>query len=202
MLYARVLCGPTFMLHFISAAFCFTSRCIAWQKGDCFNFMFFWNLVIMFCLGKSCPFGFQLVFLAHLSQRLTRWAYSIPMVRRPSSSVVVVRRRPHFQTWISLKPVGQSWSNFMCSITGVGERLHKVMGQIGSKLWFPWQQKAPLTYNGENDVSTFSRLLLIRSFSYLQVTRTCIKSRTSSNFSQIGLLTTELAALEHLKNFP
>ena len=31
-----------------------------------------------------------------------------------------------FWTWISLKPVGQSWSNFMCSITGVGERLHKV----------------------------------------------------------------------------
>ena len=60
----------------------------------------------------------------------------------------------------------------------------------------------PLTYNEENGVSTFSRLLLIRSFVYLQVTRTCIKSRTSSNFSQIGPLTTELAALELLKKFP
>ena len=67
-------------------------------------------------------------FLAHLSQRLTRWAYSIPMVRLLS---VVVVCHPHFQTWISLRPVGQSWSNFMCSITGVGERLHKVLGQIG-----------------------------------------------------------------------
>ena len=38
------------------------------------------------------------------------------MVHRPS----VVVRRPHFQTWIPLKPFGQSWSNFMCSITGVG----------------------------------------------------------------------------------
>ena len=37
--------------------------------------------------------------LAHLSRRLTRWAYSIPMVRRPSSTL---------STWISLKPVGQS----------------------------------------------------------------------------------------------
>ena len=99
-------------------------------------------------------------FLAHLSRRLTRWAYSIAMVRRPSvvvrrrpSSSVGVRRRPsssvvvrrpHFQTWISLEPAGQSWSNFMCSITGVGERLHNVLGQIGSKLWFPWQQKAPI----------------------------------------------------------
>ena len=36
----------------------------------------------------------------------------------------------HFWTWISLKPVGQSWSNFMCSIIVVGERLHKVLGQI------------------------------------------------------------------------
>ena len=63
-------------------------------------------------------------------------------------------------------------------------------------------RKPPLTYNEENGVSTFSRLLLIRSFLYLQVTRTCIKSRTSSNFGQIGPLTKELAALERLKNFP
>ena len=126
-----------------------------------------------------------LLFLAHLSQRLTRWAYSIRMVRR----------RPHFQTWISLKPVGQSWSTFMCSITGLGEGLHKVLRQIGSKLWFPWQQKAPIDLHGENEVATFSRLFLIWYFLYLQVTRTCIKSRTSLNFSQIWPLTTELAAL-------
>ena len=63
-------------------------------------------------------------------------------------------------------------------------------------------RKPPLTYNGENGVSTFSRLLLIQSFLCLQVTRTCIKSRTSLNFGQIGPLTTELAALECLKNFP
>ena len=108
----------------------------------------------------------------------------------------------HFWTWISLKPVGQFWSNLLCSITGGGERLHNVLRQIWSKLWCPWQQKAPLTYNGENGVSTFSRLFLIRSFLYLQVMRTCIKFRTSSNFGQIGPLTTKLAALERLKNFP
>ena len=50
----------------------------------------------------------------------------------------------HFRTWISLRPVGQSWSNFMCSITGDGERLLDVLRQIGSKLWCPWQQKAPI----------------------------------------------------------
>ena len=63
-------------------------------------------------------------------------------------------------------------------------------------------RKPPLTYNGENGVSTFSRLLLIRSSLYLQVTRICIKSRTSSNFGQIGPLTIELAALERLKHLP
>ena len=129
--------------------------------------------------------------LAHLSRRLTRWAYSIPIVRRP-----------HFQTWISLKLDGQSWSNFICSFTEVGERLHTVLGRLDQNSGFHGNRKPPLTYNGENDVSTFSWLFFIQSFLYLQVTRTCIKSRTSSNFGQIGLLTTELAALEHLKNLP
>ena len=50
----------------------------------------------------------------------------------------------HFRTWIYLRPADQSWSNFMCCITGGGERLHKVLRQIGSKLWCPWQQKAPI----------------------------------------------------------
>ena len=67
---------------------------------------------------------------------------------------------------------------------------------MGSKLWCPWQQN----YNGENGVSTFSRLPLIRSFLYLKVKRICIKPWTSSNFGQIRPLTSELAALEYLKN--
>ena len=41
-----------------------------------------------------------------------------------------VTKISHFWTWISLKRGGQSWSNFMCSIIGVGERLHKVLGLI------------------------------------------------------------------------
>ena len=44
--------------------------------------------------------------------------------------------------------------------------------------------------------------LMIRSFSYLQVSRTSIISWTSSNFSQIRSRTAELAAFEHLKKFP
>ena len=72
-------------------------------------------------------------------------------------------------------------------------------GRLDQNSGFHGNRKLPLIYNGENDVSTFSRLFLIRSFLYLQVTRTCIKARTSSNFGQTGPLTTELAALESLK---
>ena len=85
---------------------------------------------------------------------------------------------------------------------GVGKGCIMFWGRLDQNSGAHGKRKPPLTYNGENGVSTFSRLLLIRSFLYLQVTRTCIKSRTSSNFGQVGPLTTELAALERLKNFP
>ena len=79
---------------------------------------------------------------------------------------------------------------------GWGKSCIRVWGRLDQNSEFHCNRKPPLTYNGENDVSIFSRLFLIRSFLYLQVTRTCIKSRTSSNFGQIEPLTTELAVLE------
>ena len=51
-------------------------------------------------------------------------------------------------------------------------------------------------------MSTLAPSFLIRSSSYLQVTRTSITSRTSSKFSQIGPRTAELAALERMKKIP
>ena len=104
--------------------------------------------------------------------------------------------------YISLRPVGQYWSNSMSSINGGGERCIMFWGRLDQNSGFRGSRKPKLTYNGENGVSTFSWLLLIRCYLYLQVTRTCIKSRTSSNLRQIGPLTTELAAFELLKNFP
>ena len=62
------------------------------------------------------------------------------------------------------------------------------------------RKKFSWTYNGKNEVITFSRLFLIGSFSYLQVVRTYIKAYMSLNFGQIPPLTTELAALEGLNN--
>ena len=85
---------------------------------------------------------------------------------------------------------------------GLGKGCIMFWGRLDQNSCVHGNRKPPLTYNGENGVSTFSRLLLIRSSLYLQVTRTCIKSRTSSNFGQIGPLTMELAALECLKNLP
>ena len=128
----------------------------------------------------------------------------------------------HFRTWISLRQVGQSWSNFMSeselllvtrsndnhspgvcvTSLGVGKGCIMFWGRLDQNSGAHGNRKPPLTYNGENGVSTFSRLLLIRSFLYLQVMRTCIKSQMNSNFGQVGPLTTELAALERLKNFP
>ena len=85
---------------------------------------------------------------------------------------------------------------------GVGKGCIMFWGRLDQTSGVHGNRKPPLTYNRENGVSTFSRLLMIRSFIYFQVTRTCIKSQTSSNFGQIEPLTTELAALELLKNFP
>ena len=79
---------------------------------------------------------------------------------------------------------------------GWGKGCLRFWGRLDRNSGFHGNRKPPLTYNGENDVSAFSRLFLILSFLYLQVTRTSIKSRMSSNFGQIGQLTTELAALE------
>ena len=62
------------------------------------------------------------------------------------------------------------------------------------------RKKIPYTYNGKNEVFTFSQLFLIESFSYLQVMRTYVKAYMSLNFGQVPPLTTELAALERLKN--
>ena len=53
-----------------------------------------------------------------------------------------------------------------------------------------------------NVVNTLAPSFLIESSSFLQVTRTTIKSGLSSKLSLTGPCTAELAALERLKNSP
>ena len=65
-----------------------------------------WDLTLTHWTQVSdrCPMGYL---LAHLSRRLTRWAYSIPMVRRPS---VVVRLRPSSSSTLSNLNISEaSW---------------------------------------------------------------------------------------------
>ena len=51
-------------------------------------------------------------------------------------------------------------------------------------------------------VNTLVPLILIVSSSYLQVTRTTIKSQMSSKFDQVGLRAAKVAALERLERNP
>ena len=95
--------------------------------------------------------------------------------------------------WSQLANLGQ----ILCVASlGWGKGCIRFWGRLDQNSGIHSNRKPPLTYNGENDVSSFSRLFLIRSFLYLLVTRTCIKSWMSSNFGQIGPLTRELAALK------
>ena len=126
-----------------------------------------------------------------------RWAYSIPTVCRPS--VVVLHTFKLEYLWSQLASLDQ----ILCVASlGLGKGCIMFWGRLDQNFGIHGNRKPVLTYNEENGVSTFSQLLLIQSFLYLQVTKTCIKSRKSVNFGQVGPLTTELTALEHLKNFP
>ena len=85
---------------------------------------------------------------------------------------------------------------------GWGKSCIRFWGWLDQNSGFHGNRKPPLLIMGNMMSPPFLGCFYPILFLYLQVTRTCIKSRTSSNFGQIGPLTTELAALERLKNFP
>ena len=60
-------------------------------------------------------------------------------------------------------------------------------------------KKSPLTYN-RKDVNAPAPSFLMGSSSFLQATRTAIRSRMSSKFREFRPWTAELPALECLKN--
>ena len=61
-------------------------------------------------------------------------------------------------------------------------------------------KKSPLTYNGKDVVNAPAPSLQMGSSSFVQATRTAIRSRMSSKFSEFRPWTSELPALECLKN--
>ena len=64
--------------------------------------------------------------------------------------------------------------------TSITSRTSLKFGQIGPRTAelaaLERLEKCSQTYNGENDVITFSPLFLMGFFSYLQVMRTCIRA--------------------------
>ena len=82
----------------------------------------------------------------------------------------------------------------------MGLKFGKIRRRTSELAAFEYLEKSPLTYNGRNVVITIEPSFLNGSSSFLQVTRTIIKAWTSLNFGNIPSPTTELAALEHLKN--
>ena len=68
-------------------------------------------------------------------------------------------------------------------------------GKSDQNCGYHGNRKLPLTYNRENAVSAFSQLPLFGSLSNLQVTRTDIKSRMSSNLDRVRLFTRSYSPL-------
>ena len=88
--------------------------------------------------------------------------------------------------------------------TTIKSRMRSEFGQVR-----PWTlelaalerlEKSQQTYNGRNLVTTLVPSFSNGSSSFLQITRSTIKTGMGLNFSMIPSLTSELAALECLKN--
>ena len=118
--------------------------------------------------GVSCPWASKKIPIDF------QWENAVSMLARSvlidsSSKLLVIRTGIKAQTslisgrirLLTLELLALEWRKFytfeleylwgqlasldqICSITGDGERLHNVLRQIGSKLWCPWQQKAPI----------------------------------------------------------
>ena len=65
---------------------------------------------------------------------------------------------------------------------------------------FEIRQDSTMTYNGKDVVNAPAPSFLMGSSSFLHATRTAIRSRSSSKFSEFRPWTAELPALECLKN--
>ena len=74
-------------------------------------------------------------------------------------------------THLNLNISEASWPILILCVAslGWGKGCLRFWGRLDQNFGFHGNRKPPLTYNGENDVSTFSRLFLIQSFLYLQV---------------------------------
>ena len=121
---------------------------------------------------------------------------SIPMVRRPSVVIHNFKHEYLCNQWADHNQILSEAS------LGWGKGCIRFWARSDQNSAFHGNRKLSLGNNGENGVSTFSRLFFFRSFSYLQAMMTCTRAQTSSNFGLIGPWTAELAALDRLKKNP
>ena len=116
--------------------------------------------------------------------------YPIPTVRHPS---VIVHTFKLEYLWSQLANLDQ----ILCVASlGWGKGCIRFWGRLDQISGFHGNRNPHWLTVGKTMSPPFLGCFFIWSFLYLQVTRTCIKSRTSSNFCQIGPLTTELYALK------
>ena len=88
--------------------------------------------------------------------------------------------------------------------TTIKSRMGSKFGKIGPGTYelaaHERLEKSTQTYNVRNVVTTLVPSFFDGSSLLLQATRPTIKARMSLNFGTISSLTSELAALEHMKN--
>ena len=82
----------------------------------------------------------------------------------------------------------------------MGSKLGSILGRTYELAALERLEKSPYTYNGRNVVTTLVPSFSNGSSSILQVTRSTIKAWMGLSFGKIPLLTSELAALERVKN--
>ena len=97
--------------------------------------------------------------------------------------------------------LGQSWSNFMCSMVGLGRR-----GGWQNNVFEQMKLVSIATESSHIMGKMFSRaiacLFFVESSSNLQVSRTDIKSQLGLIYGQIGWTTLKLCPLENWKICP
>ena len=139
--------------------------------------------------------------LAHLSRRLTRWAYRMGL--EPASSVrpcVRASTLSNMNISETSRPITikfylkHHWGGGKAALGFGADQIRTLVSMA--------TDSSHRVIRGEKGVITFSRLFLIGSFLYLQVTMTYIRACMSSKFGQIRPRTMELAALELRKKFP
>ena len=171
-------------------------RAMGLGSFQCRGVLLLWNMVgqgpAVLAAGAGWA-GYCL--LAHLSRRLTRWAYRMglePASVRAStlSNMNISETSRPITTKFYLK---HHWGGGKAALGFDADQIRTLVSMA--------TDSSHRVIMGEKGVITFSRLFLIGSFLYLQVTMTYIRACMSSKFGRIRPRTTELAALERQKKF-